>query len=373
MKVTIDQKKGAEALSIVSKAVASKDIVPIAAGIKIEASAGKLSFEATDLERTIVNTINEADDVKIQEDGQCVIPGKYFTEFFRRLPDGEIGIETDGANALLRYGLNETTINGYPAEEFPERNSIEAGTDIKVKATDLREALNKVIYAADSKNKRPILNSVLFEFIKNGIAFVSSDSHRLAWTLIAVPGIKPGTQLVLPGKMINDFLKTSVPLDAEVQICSTENTASLKVDNLCFITRLIEDKFPNYKAVIPKSDSINLSYKANVAQIKGAVERASISKNGTNTVKIVHKHDTIEINSENESGKINEIVPISESSGESYHIAFNGKYLVEALNAIETEEVFFRFSGARSPALLLPFEEQKRSINLVLPIRIKEQ
>lgn len=371
MKIVISKRAGVEALSVVSKAVPTKDIVPICSGIKIEGNEdGKISFEATDLERTIVNTV----EAQVLAAGQCVLPGKCFADLFKCLPDSDISIETDGSNAMIRYGVNETVINGFPAEEFPARNDIESGVSFEVKAADIKNAWKSILFATSKKEDRPIYAGVLFEFVENGVVFVTTDTHRLAWARIDVPGLEAGKQFILPGKVVNDVLKTPFDPDAVLQFKASENIAAFQAGNLYFITRLIDGKYPNYRQVIPGKDSIRFSFKANVDQLKCAVERACMVEGVLKfDITGAETPDTLNISSNAERGRVNELVPITDFSGEGFPVAFNGTYLIEALSAVSTEEVFFKFSGPLNPVLLIPCEEQKRSFSLLLPIRIREQ
>lgn len=354
-------------VQICQRAVSTKNPLPVLSGILLKAEEGSLTFTATDLEIGIecivpVNTLKE---------GSVVLPARIFSEIVRRLPDVQIGLETDGQNysSVLKYGQSEFNILGISPEDYPILPSIDSSSTLIIKQELFKDMIKQVIFATSNDDHRPIFTGVLMEIEEDNIRLIATDTHRLAFRngKIDNPNNIEKTAII-PGKTLNELNRIMNGDGEDLRISFGDNQVVFEMPGIRLISRLIEGQYPNYKQVIP--EGCKTQVRVNTKELLEAVERASLlAKEGSNYIKLTVGQEKMVINSNSpEIGKIEEQLNIL-TEGEETQIAFNSKYLSDVLKVIDSEEIHMELTGSLSPGKIKPVDGENY-IYIILPIRI---
>ena len=370
MKFLVDQSQLLSGLQIVQRAISSRSTLPILSGIYLSCEPGILRLRATDLEIGIECTI----PVQTEEEGETVLPSRYFVEIIKKLPEIPITIEKNENNIVkIYYGTSEVALNAFMAEEFPPLPQIEGIHTLRVNADLLINAIKQVTYAASNDASRPIFTGVLIEVENDNVMkFIATDTHRLAYREIILANSNlDAFSVIVPSRTLDEIGKIFKQEDTVLEISITENQILFKVDSTMLISRLIEGQFPNYQQVIPKNYSSRV--RILTKDLLNSAERASLLardefKTRSNVIKLNILGNNLTITSKSaEVGNIHEEIPIY-LEGDAAEIAFNARYLIDVLRIVDQEEIYLDLTGSLSPGIIRPAESE-HALFLVLPIR----
>ena len=348
----------------VSKALSNKVTNPILEGIKISAEDDELTLSATDTDLSIEKKIKA--DVKVE--GETVVPGKFITEFVKKLSNSDIELEVNEKNQLLiRYDGNESVIQCYNPVEYPGFRKLKTDEWFGVSQKDLKSMISKTIFSVAMDDSRPILKGVLFDIDQKSISAVALDGYRLARVnKKASSNIKK--QIVIPTRSLNEISKLLDDTDDIINIYIDTNAIMIDNTDTKIISRLLEGDFVNYKQIIP------LNYETfvmvNKVQLEDALERVSLlSKVGQNNfVKFDIKESSILLTSNSEIGNIKEKIS-AVLNGKDITIAFNPRFLLESLKASNDEFVKLCLNTSSNPCVIVPTEGDE-FLYLILPVRM---
>ncbi len=367
MKFFTNSTELSDALNTVSKALAGKPNIPILEGIKVEALGDTVTLSATDLDLFIQTKIKAT--VKIE--GEAVVTGKFFTEFARKLTYvDEVGIEKAGNKIIVTYGGNETEVQCLEEEAFPELKTVGDDVYIVVKECDLREIIDSVLFCVAQEDTRPILKGCDLELEDEKLCAVALDGFRMGLKKCdVIDSSVPSTSFVVPGRTMNEISKILDDSDNKVKISVQKNYVMFDLGNTIITTRLIDGVYMAYKKIIPQTYTTRIT--VNKETLESVLDRAGLvarSNAKKNYLKLNMSGDLIEITSDSDIGKINETVPCT-IEGKELEIAFNSRYLYDALSKIKEDFINIKFSGSTCPALILP-KEGDEFLYMVLPIRM---
>ncbi len=366
MKIKIPQNELSKHISIVQKGISTKSTLPILDGILLRAKENKLFLTGTDLELGIESCI----DCEVIEEGTIVITSKYFGDIVRKLPNSTVEIEVDTDNNVhIDCDNSNFTVIGQPSVDYPELPSINNDNSFNIPKDILKSMIKKIVFAIAQDETRPILTGALLEIKNNKASMVALDGYRLALKNIDVE-CKNDVEVVIPGKTLSEIVKILDDDDSAVKIKFTSNHILFHLGETLIISRLLEGQFLNYKDII--RNEYKSTVKVNTKLIKEGVERASLlSKEGKNNlVKFDITDEKLIITSNSDIGNVHEEVPI-ELNGNDIRIAFNSKYILDGLKAIDEDEIIMNFVSNVNPCIIKPDEDDKY-IYLVLPVRLAE-
>ncbi|GAA4724516.1 DNA polymerase III subunit beta [Brevibacillus fulvus] len=377
MQITVQRDKLANAVSHVSKAVSSRTTMPILTGIKLKADEEGLTLTASDSDISIEVQIptEEADEwgVTVHRPGSIVLTARIFSEIVRKLPGTEIQMEVDDRLVtFIRSGQAEFTINGMNAEEFPQLPQLEEEKVLSVPSDLLKAMIRQSAFAVSTSEMRPILTGIMWSLDRGQLKFVATDSHRLASRTAVVECIEDlhFHNIVVPGKSCNELIKILDENQALVDIVVAENQILVKSKHILFYSRLLEGTYPDTSRIIPAGSKTEIV--VNTKEFLQSIERASLlSREGkSNVVRLVTlPNGNLEITSNApEIGKVTEIMTPKAMNGEELKISFNAKYMIDALRAIDSPEITASFSGAMSPFVIRPTDNEWM-LHLILPVR----
>ena len=372
MKIVCEKDTILKAINSVTKAVASKTTMPILEGILIQTNDKEVKLTTYDLEIGIEYIINA--DVK--EQGATVVNAIMFSEIIRKLPDTEIHISLNEKNLLViecegsLYKL--ATMN---PEEFPELPQISIENSIQMEQNALKDMIRKTIFAVSQEENRPIFTGCLFEIKNNKLNVVAVDGFRLAWKSKFLQENSNDFTAVIPGRTLNEVNKIILDSFDTIKIGVAKNQALFEMENCKLVTRLLDGEFLNYSSVIPENWETRV--RVNKNNIQNCFERislisaSSIEKEKKYPVKVAVDIGKVTISCTNQTGDAKEEIYVA-TEGQNLEAGFNPKYLLDALRAIEDEEIFIDFGTSISPCIIRPVDEGDY-IYMILPIRLKEE
>lgn len=350
-----------ESINIVQKAVPSKTTLPILEGILFIAKNGKLTLVSTDLELGIETSIS----VDVIEQGSLVVSSRIIGEIVRKLPDADVEIEKKENIIYIKSENSEFKVLGLYQEEFPQLPSVEKDKGISISSSTLKEMIRQTIFAVSTDEIRPILTGTLMEVNGKNVTMVALDGFRMAvknTEILSDENIKaviPGKTLAELGKILNDSEET-------VNIFTSKNQILFQTGETTIISRLLEGEFINYSQLIPEEYKIKI--KIQTDKLLDACERAALfARDSNNTIRFEINDDIMNIRSNSETGDVHEELMVAKE-GEDIEIAFNPRYFIEALKAINNAEITIEFTTNVSPSIIKPANDSD-FLYLILPVR----
>lgn len=373
MKFTIKKDLLLDALSKVSKAISTKNLIPVLAGIKFELKKKKLTLTASDNDITIQTTIESVndDEFKIDSEGSIIIQGKYILDIVRKLPDQYINVEVIDELKILIYTENsEFNLNGISESEYPNVGLEESKKKININAGVLKSIVNQTAFATSNEESKPVLTGINFNIVGDILECNSTDSYRLARKIVKLEkASEENYNIVIPSHNLIEFTKILGDDSEEVEVHIFNNKVLFKNGNLKFESRLINGTYPNTANLLP--DDSYLVVSTNLNDFYSVIDRVSIltSDKEKNIVTLETEGNTLTLKSSSaEIGRVEEKMSISKNNNEDIKISFSAKYMMEALKSFSTETVDLHFVGEVKP-ILIKSTEDKTLTQLVLPIR----
>lgn len=347
----------------VCKACAVKTITPVLECIKIEAKNDTVTLTAYDNEISIEKKI-KAD---ILEEGEICVNGKMFSDFVGKISRSEVVISADEKGMVIKYGDSETNIQTLSAKDFPiiENNAFNEGY-FETKQEDLKALISKVVFCSATDESRPILKGCLLETKDGKLTATALDGFRMATGYCETKVSDKEIKIVCPARTLNEISRM---LEGEetLKVYAHKNRLAVSVNDTVITSRLYAGEFVRKENIFP----VSFATKVRVcrSEMIESVERASVLIRGdkNNLVSFDIKNGKILINANSEMGKIEECIDV-DLEGEELKVAMNGKYLLDALKALNEEKIVLSFNTSVSP-FTLENEVDKRSQYLVLPVR----
>lgn len=375
MKFVIKRDKLMNSIQDVMKAISSRTAIPILTGMKLEVKQHGITLTGSDSDISIESFIPAEEDGNVNieeiEEGSIVLQAKYFPEIIRKLPQNTVEIETDdNLKIIIRSGQAEFSLNGQDAEEYPKILQVQTDDSFELPVDLLKSLIKQTVFAVSTMETRPILTGVNLTLKDKSLNFTATDSHRLASRDIPVETHNlEFSSVVIPGKSLNELNKILDDAKDTVEISMTNNQVLFQTENLRFMSRLLDGNYPETSRLIPEESKTTIS--VNAKNLLQTIDRASLlAKEDNNVVRLITKEDNvIEITgSSSEVGQVVEDLKVNSISGEELKISFSSKYMMDALKAIDVEEVNVEFTGAMRPFIIRP-QTDDPIIQLILPVR----
>lgn len=373
MKLTIKKDLLLDALNKVSKAISTKNLIPVLAGIKFELKKKKLTLTASDNDITIQTSINcnSDEDFTVESEGSIIIQGKYVLDIVRKLPDKYINIEVVDELKILIYTENsEFNLNGISESEYPNIGLEESKKKVNIKAGTFKNIINQTAFASSNEESKPVLTGINFNIVGDVLECNSTDSYRLARKVVKLDSVsEENYNIVIPSHNVVEFSRILGDDEEEVEIHIFSNKVLFKAGNLKFESRLINGTYPNTSNLLPDDSFLVIS--TNLSDFYDVIDRVSIltSDKEKNIVTLETNGNMLVLRSSSaEIGRVEEKMPITKNNNEDIKISFSAKYMMEALKSFSTETVDIHFVGEIKPILIKSTEDETLT-QLVLPIR----
>ena len=349
MKFSIQREILLQPISQVVGVVERRQTLPVLANFLISVQGNRLSVTGTDMEVELITSV-EAD---VQQEGEITVPARKLVDIVRMLPEGvKITAVLEGDKLTISSGRGRYTLATLPATEFPATDQVETLEVVKIQEGTLKNLLDKTSFAMANQDVRYYLNGLLFDFHDKQLSTVATDGHRLAvCDLDADLGLSGDRQLIVPRKGVLELSRMLSDGDKPVELALGKNHVRLVKGNTVFTSKLIDGRFPEYGAVIPKGTDRHI--KIDKASFTLALQRASILSNEKyRGVRLEEAGNAVKIIAHNPQHEeaVEELE--AELNFDQIAIGFNVTYLLDALTAIEAETVLMELKDANSSCLI---------------------
>lgn len=355
MKFTVSQSALAEALSVVSKGIATNAAMPILAGIYIKADEGSLEFQTTNLDISIRHSI----PANVEEPGVTVLSGKILNNIVKTLTDAAVTFEDDGSVVSITCDRSNFRLNTLDPADFPEFPTYDLERSIELPSDLLSRMVDKVYKVTVKDPSRPILSGILLSVENNTIRLVATDAYRLAVcdSNTETSSIDSAFETIVPGTVFHDVL--SLPSMTErLDIGITGSQVVFSFGTTTYVSRKIEGRFPDYKQLFPTTCSS--SVKINVPQLSSALRRVSVIALANPSVHFDVDADGNVMRlsaSSPDQGSSTELVSV-EVEGASVSIALNYHFVFDCVNAVSgTDEITLELTSSQRPAIFKSYSD----------------
>ncbi len=369
MKFSAQIKPLQEALSKVIAVIPSKSTLAQLESVHTELKGNQLKLTGTDLEITV----SVALEVSGKTDGSANVPARIFHEIVRALPEGEITFSLDPATrrVQLQTSQGNYTLTADDSATIPQAaTEFKPDGSIKVAAETIKRMIGKTLFAVSTDELRPSMMGVLFQFSPEGTRAVSTDGHRLVRILNSSLKADNEVDVIIPSKALGLVLKSFA--DSEELSLSFSNTqVEFKNASTWILSRLIDERYPNYEAVIPRENDKQLMISKD-AMLR-SVKRVSIFANTTTRqLKFQLAKDSMSILAENfdAGNEARELIPCDYGQ-DDLTIGFNGRFIEDALSHLDTDDITLKFSTPTRAAIVEPAQLPNEDLlMLVMPVRL---
>ena len=356
-------------INIVLKSVPSRTTMPILECILLIADKEGFRLISNDLELGIETFNIEAD---ILRKGSVAINAKMFFDIVKNMPNGNISIDVDDKNVtIIKNGKTEFKIIGQNAEDFPIINKIEKEEKYSLNSSVFKNMIKQTKFSVSSDESKPVLTGELIEIKDGYLNIVAIDGFRVSFRRTEISKNFKNAEVVVPAKALNEIVKIlSDKEDSLVNLYFNENYILFELDSCIILSRLLDGEFLKYEQIF--TEDYNTKIEVDRINLLNSLERASlISKDNKKTpVKMEIKSDELIITSNTDFGTSYEEVTV-DLEGEGLNIAFNPRYLIEALKVIEDEKILIQFMTSISPCIIKGINNSDYKY-LVLPLKINE-
>lgn len=363
MKIVCRKSDLSNSVNIVMKAVPVKSTMPILECIVIDAKNGSIKLTANDMELGI-ETLVKGD---ILEEGVIAINAKLFSEIIRKLPDNDITITTDEKfMAHITCEKAKFNIAGKSNEEFPLLPKIERDRSIELSQFSLKEVIRQTVFSISDNESNKIMTGELFEVTEDELKVVSLDGHRISIRKIKLKNNYEHIKVIVPGKTLNEISKIlSGEMEDEVKIFFTNKHIVFEFNETMVLSRLIEGEY--YKIEQMLSSDYETRVTINKKEILSCIDRATllIKESDKKPIIINVTDGNMELRINSAIGSMKEEIDIIKE-GKDILIAFNPRFLMDALRVIEEEEVDIYLFNPKAPCFIKDKEETY--IYLILPV-----
>ena len=369
MKLTCMPGPLGQALQAVSRAISARTTLPILNNILVSATDQGLVLTATNLEIGIRKLV----PAEISEEGSTTVPARLLTDFVSTLPDQELSLDLDASTQTLglRCARFDTHIKCIEAEEFPPSPRPDEGDRLEVPLEEMLRAVEQTQMAASTDEARPVLTGVLFQIQGANLTLAATDGHRLAVRkLTASRADDIEASLIVPARALGELGRAlkGEGSQLEIIISKARNQVFFRAGSAEVNSRLIDGNYPNYSQVVPTKSSTVVS--ASTTDMIQTVRAVSLfAKDSANVIRIKTGNGGLVLSATtNEVGDSQAEVDAG-LEGTDIQIAFNARYVLDALNVLEADKVELLFNGPLSPGLIRPPGEEDY-VYVIMPVRV---
>ena len=365
-------------LQTISGVLSSNSTLPILENFLFVLKNGSLVVTASDLETTMtVNIPLDNETLGESEEGIVAIPAKKLLESLKTFPDIPLVFSIDSENYSIEISAGEGKykLSWQNADEFPQIPALEDTTITEVNSEIIANAISKTMFATGNDELRPVMSGIFCEFTSDDFTFVATDAHKLVRYRRTDAKAENSSSFILPKKPLTQLKNSLQNKDTKVRIEYNNRNAYFSFDNIELVCRLIEGKYPNYEAVIPKENPNKLI--VDRLSFLNAIRRVAIFANqSTHQVRMKMNGQEIIMTAEDidYSNEARERLACT-YEGEPMEIGFNSKFLQEMLNNLENEMITIQMSQPNRAGILVPVDNDNKEediLMLVMPVMLNQ-
>ena len=376
MKVTVLQENLARGLGTVSKAVSPRSTLPVLANILIASDEGRLRLSATNLEMGITCWI----PARIEEEGSTTVPARTFSDLVSTLPSDQVMLKLDLSTQTLnvRGGTSTNDIKCIDAQEFPPLPVPDFDGAVQINSGDFREMIHQVAFAASTDEARPVLMGVLIQVEKEKLTMAAADGFRLSVrkAVLAAPVPAPVSAIV-PAQALKELARVAGDGEEPIYMVLPKGRGQVifRVKDVEVVSQLIDGTFPDFQQIIPRSYK-SRTLVSTSSLLKACKQAEIFAREGSNVARFNIKSaqgelqpSEVEITATSEETGKNETIVEATVDGGGLLIAFNVKFLREALEVIRTPNVALETSAPNAPGVVKPVGEDDY-LHVLMPMHL---
>lgn len=376
MKVTLLQENLARGLSIVSRAVSPRSTLPVLSNILIATDEGRLRISATNLELGITCWI----PARIDEEGSTTVPSRTFSDLINTLPGDQVQLtlDTKTQNLHIKSGSSNNDIKCIDAQEFPPLPTPEMKDAVQLNVADFKEMIHQVAFAASTDEARPVLMGVLMNVEKDKVTMAAADGFRLSVRKAQLSNaVSSPINIIIPARALNELARVATNPEEPIYMVVPKQRGQVlfRVKDVEVVSQLIDGAFPDYHQIIPRSYK-SRTLVATAALLKACKQAEIFAREGSNVARLDIKESKgemqpseVEISATSEETGKNETIVEATVDGGSVLIAFNVKFLREALEVIKTPNVALETSAANAPGVVKPVGDDN-FLHVIMPMHL---
>jgi len=376
MKVTVLQENLARGLGVVSKAVSPRSTLPVLANVLIASDEGRLRLSATNLEMGITCWI----PARIDEEGSTTVPARTFSDLVGTLPSDQVLLRLDPQTQTLnvRGGSSTNDIKCIDAQEFPPMPVPDFDGAVQINVGDFREMIHQVAFAASSDEARPVLMGVLVQVDKDKLTMAAADGFRLSVrkAVLSTPSSAPVSAIV-PAQALKELARVATDSEEPIYMVLPKGRGQVvfRVKDVEVVSQLIDGTFPDYQQIIPRSYK-SRTLVSTSSLLKACKQAEIFAREGSNVARFNIKSaqgemqpSEVEISATSEETGKNETIVEATVDGGGLLIAFNVKFLREALEVIRTPNVALETSAPNAPGVVKPVGDDQ-FLHVIMPMHL---
>lgn len=376
MKVTVLQENLARGLGTVSKAVSPRSTLPVLANILIASDEGRLRLSATNLEMGITCWI----PARIDEEGSTTVPARTFSDLVSTLPGDQVLLKLDPSTQTLnvRGGTSTNDIKCIDAQEFPPLPVPDFEGAVQINVGDFREMIHQVAFAASSDEARPVLMGVLVQVDKDKLTMAAADGFRLSVrkAVLSTPSPAPVSAIV-PAQALKELARVATDSEEPIYMVMPKGRGQVvfRVKDVEVVSQLIDGTFPDFQQIIPRSYK-SRTLVSTSSLLKACKQAEIFAREGSNVARLNIKSaqsemqpSEVEISATSEETGKNETIVEATVDGSGLLIAFNVKFLREALEVIRTPNVALETSAPNAPGVVKPVGDDQ-FLHVIMPMHL---
>jgi DNA polymerase III subunit beta len=376
MKVTVLQENLARGLGVVSKAVSPRSTLPVLANILIASDEGRLRLSATNLEMGITCWI----PARIDEEGSTTVPARTFLDLVGTLPSDQVLLKLDSQTQTLnvRGGSSTNDIKCIDAQEFPPMPVPDFDGAVQINVGDFREMIHQVAFAASSDEARPVLMGVLVQVDKDKLTMAAADGFRLSVrkAVLSMPS-SASIAAIVPAQALKELARVATDSEEPIYMVLPKGRGQVvfRVKDVEVVSQLIDGTFPDYQQIIPRSYK-SRTLVSTSSLLKACKQAEIFAREGSNVARLNIKSaqgemqpSELEISATSEETGKNETIVEATVDGGGLLIAFNVKFLREALEVIRTPNVALETSAPNAPGVVKPVGDDQ-FLHVIMPMHL---
>ncbi len=376
MKVTVLQENLARGLGIVSRAVSPRSTLPVLSNILIATDEGRLRLSATNLELGITCWIA----ARVDEEGSTTVPARTFSDLVNTLPGDQVQLTLDlkTQNLHLKGGTSNNDIKCIDAQEFPPLPTPEMDSAVQLNVADFKEMIHQVAFAASTDEARPVLMGVLMNVEKDKVTMAAADGFRLSVRKAQLSqAVQQPVNVIIPARALNELARVASDGEEPIYMVIPKNRGQVlfRVKDVEVVSQLIDGTFPDYHQIIPRSYK-SRTLVSTAALLKACKQAEIFAREGSNVARLDIKQangemqpSEVEISATSEETGKNETIVEATVDGGSVLIAFNVKFLREALEVIRTPNVALETSASNAPGVVRPVGDDD-FLHVIMPMHL---
>lgn len=376
MKVTVLQENLARGLGVVSKAVSPRSTLPVLANVLIASDEWRLRLSATNLEMGITCWI----PARIDEEGSTTVPARTFVDLVTMLPSDQVLLKLDPQTQTLnvRGGTSTNDIKCIDAQEFPPLPVPDFEGAVQINVGDFREMIHQVVFAASSDEARPVLMGVLVQVDKDKLTMAAADGFRLSVRKAVLSTPSAGSvSAIVPAQALKELARVATDADEPIYMVLPKGRGQVvfRVKDVEVVSQLIDGTFPDYQQIIPRSYK-SRTLVSTSSLLKACKQAEIFAREGSNVARFNIKTSQgdmqpseVEISATSEETGKNETIVEATVDGGGLLIAFNVKFLREALEVIRTPNVALETSAPNAPGVVKPVGDDQ-FLHVIMPMHL---